>query len=321
MLEHLATLGLLRSDTAQFAVLRRIRGSFLKRANGPARTEVVAAGRADWIGWVDLVKERVDELAMAHTARVIQDVNADVMAVIEAESRTALKHFADAAILTPRGKPAYHHVMVIDGNDDRGIDVGLMTKKPHPLLSIRSHVDDVDSTGRQIFGRDCPEYAVRASDGTRIVLLVNHFKSKGYGNQVDNDNLRRRQAIRVANLYRALAAAGDMNVVILGDLNDTPDSVALRPLLKGTDLKDITAHPRFVSDGRPGTYGNGTPSQKIDYLLLSPALYARVTGGAIFRKGVWGGKNGTLFPHYDTMTSAAHAGSDHAAIYADINLD
>ena len=29
--------------------------------------------------------------------------------------------------------------------------------------------------------------------------------------------------------------------------------------------------------------------------------------------GVWGGKNGTLFPHYPEMTKAAEAASDHAA--------
>ena len=39
----------------------------------------------------------------------------------------------------------------------------------------------------------------------------------------------------------------------------------------------------------------------------------------MFRKGVWGGKNGTLFPHYPTMTRATEAASDHAAIYADID--
>ena len=45
-----------------------------------------------------------------------------------------------------------------------------------------------------------------------------------------------------------------------------------------------------------------------------------MTGGRIFRKGAWGGKNGTLWPHYATMTQAAEAASDHAAIYADIAL-
>jgi hypothetical protein len=35
---------------------------------------------------------------------------------------------------------------------------------------------------------------------------------------------------------------------------------------------------------------------------------------------VWGGKNGTLFPHYATVTNEQQAASDHAALYADINL-
>jgi hypothetical protein len=47
-------------------------------------------------------------------------------------------------------------------------------------------------------------------------------------------------------------------------------------------------------------------------------LFGRVTGGAIFRKGVWGGKQGTLFPHFPTITKPVEAASDHAAIYADI---
>lgn len=318
MLDHLRTLGLLRTDTAKFAVLRRIRGSFIRRTAN--NTEIVAGGREDWIGWADLVKERVDELAMTHTARVITDVGADIMGVVEAESRIALKHFSDPGIVTPQGKPVYPHVMVIDGNDDRGIDVGIMTKKAHPLLGIRSHVDDVDSTNRQIFGRDCPEYTVPLGAAEQVTVLVNHFKSKGYGDQDANDRTRRRQAVRVAAIYDDLRARGIDNVVVMGDLNDTPDSTPLRPLLVGTDLRDITEHPAFVSDGRPGTYANGTAGQKIDYLLLSPALFSRVTGGAIFRMGVWGGKNGDLFPHYDTMTSAAHAGSDHAAIWADLEV-
>lgn len=321
ILAHLDTLGLLRSDHAEFAILRQVRGKLLKRPKAPSPPEVVAGGREDWIGWVDLVKVRVNELAMTHIARVISDVDAEIIAVIEAESRTALKHFTEAGVLNSRSRPLYPRVMVIDGNDDRGIDVGLMTKKPFPIVNIVSHVDDADSSGRQIFGRDCAEYTVQVNPDQRITLLVNHFKSKGYGNPADNNSTRRRQAARVAALYDQLRRAGQPNVVVLGDLNDTPDSTPLRPLLVGTDLKDITTHPAFTSDGRPGTYANGAKGQKIDYVLLSPALYARVVGGAIFRKGVWGGKNGTLFEHYDTMTSPTHAGSDHAAIYADLEFD
>ena len=34
---------------------------------------------------------------------------------------------------------------------------------------------------------------------------------------------------------------------MLGDLNDTPDSAPLRPLLQQTDLCDITTRPNFGS--------------------------------------------------------------------------
>jgi endonuclease/exonuclease/phosphatase family metal-dependent hydrolase len=123
----------------------------------------------------------------------------------------------------------------------------------------------------------------------------------------------------VAQIYRRLIAEGQTNVIVLGDFNDTPDSAPLAPLLAQTDLRDISSHPSFTSDGRAGTFGNGAKGNKIDYILLSPALFSRVTGGAIFRKGAWGGKQGTLFPHYPTITRPAEAASDHAAIYADLS--
>lgn len=58
------------------------------------------------------------------------------------------------------------------------------------------------------------------------------------------------------------------------------------------------SHRKFAGDGRPGTYGNGTKSQKINYILISPKLADKVATGGIMRKRVWGGKNGTLFPHF-----------------------
>ena len=323
ILEHLETLGLLRADAAALAVLRQVRGRLVRRtgsqAAGTARTEVVATGRGDWVGWVDLVKDRVDELAMAHTARVVADVAADVLAVVEAPRPAARTRLTDA-VETRSGRALYPHVMVIDGNDDRGIDVGLLTRRPYEIGTVRSHVDDRDSRGRLVFGRDCPEYVVVLPGGGTITVLVNHFKSKGYGTQAESDATRRRQATRTAAIYAGLRARGEEHVVVVGDLNDTPGSVPLRPLLEGTDLRDVSVHPEFRGDGRPGTYGNGTASQKIDYVLLSPALFERTVGGSVFRRGVWGGKDGTLFPHYDTMTSPVHAASDHAALWADVDL-
>ncbi|MFF5174203.1 endonuclease/exonuclease/phosphatase family protein [Micromonospora sp. NPDC000089] len=318
ILRQLRRLGLLRGDVARFARLRQNRGRLLRRARRTGVVEVVADGRADWIGWVELTTGRVAERGMLNTARVINDVAADLLGVVEAESRLALKRFAEAS-LTVADEPRYPQVMVIDGNDERGINVGVLAAAGYPLIRQRSHVDDVDDVGR-VFSRDCPEYHFALPAGGRLVVLVNHLKSKGYGGKVASDAIRRRQARRVAEIYRGLVAEGLTEVAVLGDLNDTPDSAPLAPLLGDTDLRDVAEHPCFDDAGRPGTYGYCTARCKIDYVLLSPSLFRRVTAGGIFRTGVWGGRRGTLWPVYDTMTAAVHAGSDHAAIWADVEL-
>jgi exonuclease III len=95
----------------------------------------------------------------------------------------------------------------------------------------------------------------------------------------------------------------------------------MMPLLKSnSDLTDIFDHQNFVSDGRPGTYANGAKGNKIDYILLSPALAGRVGRAGVERRGVWGGKNGDLFPHFDEITAPVDAASDHAALWADIDV-
>jgi endonuclease/exonuclease/phosphatase family metal-dependent hydrolase len=215
------------------------------------------------------------------------------------------------------GGMPYARVMLIDGNDDRGIDVALLTKAGFEIVNVKPHVDDADDKGL-IFSRDCPEFSITTPSGETIVVLVNHLKSKGFGGQGSSNAKRRRQAKRTAEIYARLVAEGKTAVAVVGDFNDTPDSAPLAPLLANTDLRDVSTHPKFVSDGRPGTFGNGTKSNKIDYILLSPALFARVTNARVFRKGVWGGKNGVLWPIYPTMKAKVHQASDHAAVYADI---
>jgi endonuclease/exonuclease/phosphatase family metal-dependent hydrolase len=317
ILTALEQLGLSHSDDARFVILRQNRGRLLSRPpSGP--TAVVAEGRGDWIGWLELKTETVNEVAVEMTAKVIQDVHADILAVIEAENRIALSRFNEQ-LLKPLNA-TYGGIMLIDGNDERGIDVGLLTKPGYTIESVVSHIDDMEN-GQRVFSRDCPEFTVRVSNTRHLLLLVNHLKSKGYGPQAASNARRKAQARRVREIYNLRRSQGIDLIAVAGDFNDTPDSDPLQPLLaEGSDLQDISAHAQFQSDGRPGTYGNGTRSNKIDYILLSPALFERVTAGGVWRKGVWGGKHGTLFPHYDQIEQPVHAASDHAAIWADIDL-
>jgi len=316
ILSLLNTLGLKNSDESKFAILRQNRGHLVKRpANGPV--QIVANKRSDWIGWVDLTVEAVNELSVRNTARVITELNPDVIGIVEAESRPALTRFCNDVMPAAGGSP-YDHVMLIDGNDERGIDVGLMTRTNFDIVSIVSHVDDRDNVGT-IFSRDCAHFNVRTANGNTLVVLMNHFKSKGFGSQASSNARRKRQSERVAAIYNELRQQHSF-IAVLGDLNDTPDSDPISPLFDDTDLREVADVAGFDDGGRPGTFKNGTASNKIDYILLSPDLFAKATAGGIFRLGVWGGVNGTLFPHFDTITREVEAASDHAAIFVELNI-
>jgi len=318
MLKLMTENGLLKSDDSPMLMVRVIRGQLIKRPRvGDA--EIVATGRKSWIGWVELKTEPVNEVATLNTARVLCAVGADIQAVIEAEDRTTLRLFNEQVLTQVGGKP-FDHVMLVDGNDDRGIDVGLLSQAKYPIVSIRSHVDDVDAKG-QIFSRDCAEYEIGLPNGRRLWILLNHLKSKGYGTQAANDAKRKRQAQRVRELYDAHLQAGDNLLAVIGDMNESPGNAPMDPLLRqGSTLKDISSHTNYVSGGKTGTHGSCGPSAKLDYILLSPDLYAKVKAAGIERKGMWGGVNGTLWPHFAELTSADEAASDHAALWADLDI-
>jgi endonuclease/exonuclease/phosphatase family metal-dependent hydrolase len=344
MLELAEELQFNRFDEGPFALIRKIRGSIFKRPRSGG-IEVVATGRSSWVGWAELKTESVNDTAILNTGRVIRDVDADIFAVVEAENRIVLRQFADFAFKrvwdeTDEEIRPYTEIMLIDGNDDRGIDVGLMTKAGYEIGLMQSHVYDlakeIDENERpstlssesRIYSRDCPEYAVTTPDGETIWILPNHFKSKYGGNNQKSIDKRTAQAIQTRNIYHRLIADGHENVVVLGDFNDTPDSEPLQPLLD-SDLKDVSDHDLFDTGefkGREGTdergmgtYGLGNDSDKIDYLLLSPALFERVTSAGLFRKGAWPGSRPKRWTVYPTLTEKIHVASDHHVIWVEID--
>ena len=186
MLALAQVLGLNKSNQGPLALIRNVRGNVFKRPrNGDM--QVAATGRASWVGWAELKTAPVDEIAVLNTGRVIRDVKADILAVVEAENRVALKQFSEYVFKQVKDEveediTPYEQIMLIDGNDERGIDVGLMTKQGFGMGLMQSHIHDLTPQGNPIFSRDCPEYAVTTPSGEVIWLLPNHFKSK-FGGQ------------------------------------------------------------------------------------------------------------------------------------------
>lgn len=290
-------------------LLNKVRGQLYSTSGGA--TIVKAMGRGDWTGWFELRMNDIKWTAIYNTGRVASEISPDILVCVEVESRPTLMRFNEQ-VLKAEFHNEYPHVMVIDGNDTRGIDVGILSR--YPINSIRSHVDDKNPTGELTFSRDCPEYVIQLSDEKSIIVIPNHFKSKRGGDSA---------AVQARRLAQASAASGiakmaqkiSPHVLLAGDLNDTPDSATIAPLLT-EGFADVMDHPSYPKD-RPGTYDTGTARNKIDYLIMSPVLQRALQQTGIERRGSY---HPNTWQPFDTVKSKADEASDHHLVWADFEI-
>lgn len=267
---------------------------------------IKVGGAAEWNGFIELNKELVSHEAIQNTARVIKEVNADILCTVEVDDRPALKRFNEMFL-----DNLFPQTMVIDGNDDRGIDVGIFSK--FPIGNMISHVHDTykgkDKRDYTVFSRDCAEYEIQIDKDTKIFMLCNHFKSQGYGSVAANNAKRKKQSERVVEILSKYNLKKDY-VAVAGDFNDHPKSAALKPLVSVPNLFSIIDKV----EGDKGTYLYG--SQTIDNIFVSKALFDKIKSAGIERRGIFHKTK----PHFDTVTGPQNQASDHAAIWADFDL-
>src|SRR5215831_8668192 len=77
LLDILKKYKLEKSGESEFFILRENRGKLLKKASGGNPAQIIAAGREDWVGWLELKKENVSAKAIVNTGRVVKDLGAD----------------------------------------------------------------------------------------------------------------------------------------------------------------------------------------------------------------------------------------------------
>ncbi|MCA8971444.1 MAG: endonuclease/exonuclease/phosphatase family protein [Planctomycetes bacterium] len=189
-------------------------------------------------------------------AKTIDAIDADVLALSEVENR-------DIAMALNRmlAKP-YAIVEVIASNDMRGIDCALFSR-----LNVRrsmSHRHWHLEGGRE-FARDLVVHEVVPSPGTKLLVAPMHLKSKRtVGDDVQGQAWRSAEARGVLEVLADLRSLGEKSpFVLLGDLNDTPDSASLAPLF--AKLKDVTSS--IAAEDR-WTFEYSGQKQQIDYVLV-----------------------------------------------------
>lgn len=302
-------------------------GAVLLEGQAPVHIELSSQGRV-----VFPKPPRHLEALLTRTDRL----NADVLAVQEVENIAALREF-NSLLDAP-----YRFVVLIEGNDPRFIDIGVLSRLPiRRAISHRWFPDPADPS-RFLFSRDAlaVEILNHACTAGLFTLWVGHLKSKFVDPQITdpaevaaanqrNDEKRMRQAEAMHDIIETHHAAADP-FIVCGDFNTHPDSAALSPLIHGNlNLRDVFHRGVEVDFERPEGEGprisnpqdrpanedwtyrlsvsNGPDVfERFDQILLSPSLQPVQTGARIQRRTHWGKDN---------------AGTDHDPLSVDLSLN
>jgi endonuclease/exonuclease/phosphatase family metal-dependent hydrolase len=274
---------------------------------------VLANGTGDWDGSLVFKRAKFNTMARQNTAKVVLDVKADLLCMVEVENKPALSAF-NSHLLRSR----YNYNMLIDAMDPRGIDVAMYSK--FPFGGVWTHMYEKKGTSR-IFSRDCLEVEVFLPNGQPLYMLCNHFKSKGYGATSTSNAKRKMQAERVAEILRSDYDLDSEFAVVTGDFNDTDDSDPLKPLFTISELKDVLNIQYPNEPAKRWTY-HYKKNEQIDFMLISKALQRYFVQAGISRKGIHdlAQFSGGAEKPYDTVTSKANQASDHGAVWAEFRM-
>ena len=232
----------------------------------------------------------------------------DILCLVEVDSMDALRLFNEKYL-----DNYYDYAILIDGNDPRRIDVGILSK--YKIKSISTNIYEpyektegssttITTTSKQkyLFSRDCliVEVEIPGADKT-LTLFLNHLKSKLVFEKKDAakrakeekeaNELREAQAKKVAEFVKK-RFSGDLfdkeEFVVLGDFNDTPDSPWLKKLVKELGMVDVIASSFTRKEDKWTYYWDGENAvTQIDYILLSPHLAKNSTKSPyIERRGI-----------------------------------
>lgn len=193
-------------------------------------------------------------------AAVLVRLDADLVLLQEVENAALLERLAAAA--------GYPVARLVEGNDARGIDVAVLSRLP--VRAYASHVRELGPDGRLLWPRDCVE--AHADAGGRVLVVVGSHLSSGLS---DDGTRRRWQAARLREIADGVAAEDPSALVVAGgDLNDTPGSDALAPLLGDGAWMDPASRETATWLGASG-------SARFDYLLVRAVAASAVSAAWI----------------------------------------
>lgn len=221
------------------------------------------------------------------TAQALAATRADVCAVQEVENLVTLANFNKTYLGRWCPKP-FEHVALKEGNDGRGIDVGVLANTALPR--VRSHAETTfrdlgltpppgQTPHDRAFRRDCLEVDI-VKEGQVLTLFIVHFKSM-HGGRDATRPVRDAEARAVrALIEQRFPEPESADWVILGDFNDyleldgKPDkSHGLGALFDDGFSVDAAMNlVRSAEDRWSHYYSPLRQYSALDHIVLSPRL-------------------------------------------------
>ncbi len=223
--------------------------------------------------------------AKAKIRETIKAMNPDVISFEEMGTTNALLELRDSLKKDGIDFPYWEHI----SGHDTNIHVAVLSKLP--FTARRPHTNDDFLLAGKRFGvkRGFAEVDVQVRSNLTFTLIAAHLKSKLASPQADEEEQRLEEAkILREKIDDRLKLDPDANVVIIGDLNDTPDSKPIKQVLGTGKAKLVDTRPAERNgDNLPNPtnpnwaprniawthyYGKEDSYARIDYILLSHGM-------------------------------------------------
>lgn len=285
--------------------------------------------------WQKLSKASVPNKSLLKTlwlADSLLAIDADLIFLCEVGGEESIKNFAHHFL-----KDAYTPHL-IEGNSDRGIDIGYLVKKDFPYkVELRSYKDrplkfhyphEDEATRRtHYFSRDCAELRVykEGSATPALVCLSVHLKSKLDPEGIDPEGKDRRAAelASLVEIYKEIRSEpGQPPVLVAGDFNGCARRANIAPEFQALVSTDLESMQDILERDGPDAatqlqFNRSAQIQwlQIDYIFMSPELKTHLipNGCEVFR---YRSELNVALPLPTTLDQRLNLPSDHYPVVA-----
>ncbi|WP_372756331.1 endonuclease/exonuclease/phosphatase family protein [Mariniflexile sp.] len=244
-------------------------------------------------------REAIYKKKVKNMARVLADIGMEdthnspaIIGVCEVENREVLEDIINDSLLRDKNYGIVHY----HSPDNRGIDVALLyQKRVFTPTATSSHELKIYDTGtnKRIYTRD--QLLVSGElEGDPIHIMVNHWPSRSGGEAKSKPN-----RIAAAKLSKRLVDSLQIidpyaKIFILGDLNDNPNNVSIKKVLKTQNNKDdvgfkgiYNPFENFYKDGLGTTAFRDSWSLFDQIMITKPLLEKTYSSFQFYKAGVY----------------------------------